>query len=80
MVDADKLSLGTAASYVGSDPAGLDVLVNIAGIGSPAKAAEDITAAGVAGIYETNVTGLVRVTHAFLPLLMAPGPRPESVR
>jgi NAD(P)-dependent dehydrogenase (short-subunit alcohol dehydrogenase family) len=67
----DAESVRAAASYVGSDPTGLDVLVNNAGIGSPGKPAEDITAADVTAIYETNVIGLVRVTHAFLPLLMA---------
>jgi NAD(P)-dependent dehydrogenase (short-subunit alcohol dehydrogenase family) len=67
----DDESVWAAASHVGSDPAGLDVLVNNAGIGSPGKAAEDVTAASVAAIYKTNVIGLVRVTHAFLPLLMA---------
>ena len=48
---------------------GLDVLVNNAGItGSHAPIAE-LTASDVAGVYETNVFGVVRVTHAFLPLL-----------
>jgi NAD(P)-dependent dehydrogenase (short-subunit alcohol dehydrogenase family) len=67
----DAESVWAAAGQVGSDPAGLDVLVNNAGIGSPAKTAKEITAADVAKIYETNVIGLVRVTHAFLPLLLA---------
>ena len=33
----DDESVRAAASYVGSDPAGLDVLVNNAGIGSPRR-------------------------------------------
>jgi NAD(P)-dependent dehydrogenase (short-subunit alcohol dehydrogenase family) len=67
----DGESVWAAAEQVGSGPGGLDVLVNNAGIGSPHKAAEEITAADVALLYETNVIGLVRVTHAFLPLLLA---------
>jgi NAD(P)-dependent dehydrogenase (short-subunit alcohol dehydrogenase family) len=67
----DDDSVSAAADQVGADPAGLDVLVNNAGIGSPRKAAEEITASDLAKIYETNVIGLVRVTHAFLPLLQA---------
>jgi NAD(P)-dependent dehydrogenase (short-subunit alcohol dehydrogenase family) len=48
---------------------GLDVLVNNAGIeGTPAPAAE-VTADMMRTLFETNVFGLVRVTHAFLPLL-----------
>jgi NAD(P)-dependent dehydrogenase (short-subunit alcohol dehydrogenase family) len=67
----DDDSVSAAADRVGSDAAGLDVLVNNAGIGSPLKAAEEVSASDVAKIYETNVLGLVRVTHAFLPLLLA---------
>lgn len=67
----DDHSVSAAAEEVGSDAAGLDVLVNNAGIGSPVKAAEEVTASHVAKMYETNVFGLVRVTHAFLPLLLA---------
>ncbi|AZQ32720.1 SDR family NAD(P)-dependent oxidoreductase [Streptomyces cyaneochromogenes] len=53
---------------------GLDVLVNNAGIevrgednGIPAAA--DTTADEMRTVFETNVFGVVRVTHAFLPLL-----------
>lgn len=67
----DDESVWAAAEQVGSGPGGLDVLVNNAGIGSPQKAAEEITPADIAVLYETNVIGLVRVTHAFLPLLLA---------
>ncbi|HEU5155842.1 MAG TPA: SDR family NAD(P)-dependent oxidoreductase [Streptosporangiaceae bacterium] len=53
---------------------GLDVLVNNAGIevyapdGSVIGAA-DVTAHVMRRLFETNVFGMVRVTHAFLPLL-----------
>jgi NAD(P)-dependent dehydrogenase (short-subunit alcohol dehydrogenase family) len=48
---------------------GLDVLVNNAGITGSHASAEDVTAADVAHVYETNVFGPVRVTQAFLGLL-----------
>ncbi|MFJ5228333.1 SDR family NAD(P)-dependent oxidoreductase [Kitasatospora sp. NPDC088391] len=53
---------------------GLDVLVNNAGIEvrSPEGAvigAAELTADVLREVFETNVFGLVRVTHAFLPLL-----------
>lgn len=67
----DDESVRAAVGQVGSGPGGLDVLVNNAGIGSPSKPAKEIAAADVAKMYETNVIGLVRVTHAFLPLLLA---------
>jgi NAD(P)-dependent dehydrogenase (short-subunit alcohol dehydrogenase family) len=67
----DAESVWDAAGQVGSDPGGLDVLVNNAGIGSSSKTAKGTTTADVAKTYETNVIGLARETHAFLPLLLA---------
>ncbi|TDD66401.1 SDR family NAD(P)-dependent oxidoreductase [Actinomadura darangshiensis] len=53
---------------------GLDVLVNNAGIEERAEhngivGAADVTADVMRTVFETNVFGIVRVTHAFLPLL-----------
>ena len=53
---------------------GLDVLVNNAGIeargeGNVVVGAADVTADMMRQVFETNVFGVVRVTHAFLPLL-----------
>ncbi|MCK2219360.1 SDR family oxidoreductase [Actinomadura sp. ATCC 31491] len=53
---------------------GLDVLVNNAGIeargpGNAVAGAGETTAELMREVFETNVFGLVRVTHAFLPLL-----------
>ena len=49
----------------------VDVLVNNAGIMDyPWTPAGDVTPDLVRRLYETNVVGLVRVTHAFLPLLL----------
>ncbi|MFC9289838.1 SDR family NAD(P)-dependent oxidoreductase [Streptomyces sp. NPDC057052] len=47
----------------------MDLLINNAGILGEITAPEDLTADLVRRVYETNLFGLVRVTHAFLPLL-----------
>ncbi|MDF3148390.1 MULTISPECIES: SDR family NAD(P)-dependent oxidoreductase [unclassified Streptomyces] len=69
----DDSSVQAAVKTVEAD-GGLDVLVNNAGIeyrdehnGVPGAA--DLTADGMRTLFETNVFGVVRVTHAFLPLL-----------
>jgi NAD(P)-dependent dehydrogenase (short-subunit alcohol dehydrogenase family) len=64
-----------AAAYAQLEADGrLDVLVNNAGIeprlaGNAIPTPADETANSVRATFETNVFGLVRVTHAFLPLL-----------
>ncbi|MFB4280931.1 SDR family NAD(P)-dependent oxidoreductase [Nonomuraea sp. MTCD27] len=69
----DDASVAAAAKAVEAD-GGLDVLVNNAGIegrtgsGGVIGAAE-LTADRMRTLFETNVFGVVRVTHAFLPLL-----------
>jgi NAD(P)-dependent dehydrogenase (short-subunit alcohol dehydrogenase family) len=69
----DDASVEAAAKAIEAD-GGLDVLVNNAGIearlpdnGVPGAA--DVTAEQMRTVFETNVFGVVRVTHAFLPLL-----------
>ena len=70
---SDDASVEAAAQAIEADGA-LDVLVNNAGIearkpdGGVTGAAE-LTADMMRDLFETNVFGLVRVTHAFLPLL-----------
>ncbi|HEV7964871.1 MAG TPA: SDR family NAD(P)-dependent oxidoreductase [Actinoplanes sp.] len=63
----DDASVAAAAKTVGS----LDVLVNNAAIGGPRLAVGDVTAESLRALYDTNVFGVVRTTHAFLPLLSA---------
>src|ERR1039457_6638968 len=69
----DDASVDAAAKTIEAD-GGLDVLVNNAGIeirteGNVVPGAAEITARLMRSLFETNVFGVVRVTHAFLPLL-----------
>ncbi|EMF53815.1 MULTISPECIES: SDR family oxidoreductase [Streptomyces] len=69
----DDATVEAAAKTIAAD-GGLDVLINNAGIASRADAhsvptAETVTADQMRNTFETNVFGVVRVTHAFLPLL-----------
>ncbi len=66
----DEASVDKAAALV-RDAGGLDVLVNNAGIIGSRTSAADTTAADLREVYETNVFGIVTVTRAFLPLLLA---------
>jgi NAD(P)-dependent dehydrogenase (short-subunit alcohol dehydrogenase family) len=71
VTDDDSVS---AAAHLIEEMGGLDVLVNNAGIegrgddnaiiGAPA-----VTAEMAREVFDTNVFGVIRVTHAFLPLL-----------
>jgi NAD(P)-dependent dehydrogenase (short-subunit alcohol dehydrogenase family) len=70
----DDASVAAAAKSIEAD-GGLDVLVNNAGIeartaSNGVTGAADLTADMVRHVFETNVFGLVRVTHAFLSLLL----------
>jgi NAD(P)-dependent dehydrogenase (short-subunit alcohol dehydrogenase family) len=70
----DDASVAATAKAIEAD-GGLDVLVNNAGIEARTPAngvvgAADLTADMVRHLFETNVYGVVRVTHAFLPLLL----------
>jgi NAD(P)-dependent dehydrogenase (short-subunit alcohol dehydrogenase family) len=61
----DDASVAAAAEIVGE----LDVLVNNAGISGGRIAPSDATADDMRRVYETNVFGVVRILHAFIPLL-----------
>ncbi|MER5184181.1 SDR family NAD(P)-dependent oxidoreductase [Streptomyces sp. NPDC002896] len=69
----DDASVAAVAKAI-EDDGGLDVLVNNAGVegrgdGNSVIGAAEVTADMMRQVFETNVFGMVRVTHAFLPLL-----------
>jgi len=64
-------SVQAAADHVRQEVGQLDVLINNAGVGGAIKPVPDVTAADMHSVYDTNVIGVVRVMHAFLPLLQA---------
>jgi NAD(P)-dependent dehydrogenase (short-subunit alcohol dehydrogenase family) len=66
----DAASIKAAAAEVEKLHGGLDILVNNAGViryGPPTK----VTSEDLRSVFEVNVVGLVAVTQAFLPLLLA---------
>jgi NAD(P)-dependent dehydrogenase (short-subunit alcohol dehydrogenase family) len=65
----DEASVAAAAARLEAEHGHLDVLVNNAGIPGGFKPAAATTAADLLAVYDTNVFGVVRVTHAMLPLL-----------
>jgi NAD(P)-dependent dehydrogenase (short-subunit alcohol dehydrogenase family) len=78
---SDPASIDAAAAGLAGDPAGLDVLVNNAGIGSDfgvAGAEPDFDA--IQRALDTNFFGAYRLTVALLPLLRrSPSPRVVNV-
>jgi NAD(P)-dependent dehydrogenase (short-subunit alcohol dehydrogenase family) len=70
-------SVAAAAEELSGRHGRLDVLVNNAGIVIH-RSTLDITAQEMRETYETNTFGVVRVTHAMLPLLQA-APQPRIV-
>jgi NAD(P)-dependent dehydrogenase (short-subunit alcohol dehydrogenase family) len=68
----DDASVQAAADRVAAAAGTVDVLINNAGIGSYQQSAE-VTGADIAGVLDTNVVGIVRVMHAFLPLVLRSG-------
>jgi NAD(P)-dependent dehydrogenase (short-subunit alcohol dehydrogenase family) len=62
-------SVAAAAKHIEAEVGHLDVLVNNAGVPGGFRPAGEITADDMQMVYATNVFGVVRVTHAFLPLL-----------
>lgn len=71
----DTASVAAAASAIEAEHGALDVLVNNAGVAGGSVPASETTAEELERVHATNVLGLVRVTHAFLPLLLrSPAP------
>ena len=52
---------------------GLDVLINNAGITGTHSPVADQSGADALAVFDTNVVGVVRMMHAFLPLLQSSG-------
>lgn len=65
----DDDSVRSAAAELAEREGVLDVLINNAGIAGSNLKPEDVTVELMKSVYDTNVFGIVRVTHAFLPLL-----------
>jgi NAD(P)-dependent dehydrogenase (short-subunit alcohol dehydrogenase family) len=63
-------SVDAAARDIRRRDGRLDVLINNAGIAGGRAKPGDVTADDLEHVYATNVFGLVRVTHAMLPLLL----------
>jgi len=65
----DDASVARAAADVEAREGRVDVLINNAGITGRRAAAADLTGDDARLVFDTNVLSIVRVTHAFLPLL-----------
>jgi NAD(P)-dependent dehydrogenase (short-subunit alcohol dehydrogenase family) len=65
----DDASVAAAAQTIRDRVTGLDVLINNAAIAGAIKDVAETTADDLLDVFATNVLGIVRVTHAFLPLL-----------
>jgi len=66
---ADDASVASAAADVEAHEGRVDRLINNAGITGRRALAADLTGDDARLVFETNVLSIVRVTHAFLPLL-----------
>jgi NAD(P)-dependent dehydrogenase (short-subunit alcohol dehydrogenase family) len=65
----DETSVQAATKHIDATFGRLDILVNNAGIAAGPQAPSEASAATVRQVYETNVFGVIAVTHAMLPLL-----------
>ncbi len=65
----DDESVARAAADIETHEGRVDTLVNNAGIIGPHADAPDLTGDDARQVFDTNVLSVVRVTHAFLPLL-----------
>ncbi|MEU5178828.1 SDR family NAD(P)-dependent oxidoreductase [Streptomyces longwoodensis] len=65
----DDASVRAAAADVAAHEGAIDVLVNNAGVLGRVGPVEEYTAVDMSALLDVNVVGIVRVTHAFLPLL-----------
>ena len=68
---ADDAGVAAAAQALAQTTDRLDALVNNAGVSAGWGPPSEETIDSVRGLYEVNVFGAIRATHAFLPLLKA---------
>jgi NAD(P)-dependent dehydrogenase (short-subunit alcohol dehydrogenase family) len=68
---SDGASVARAAADVAAREGRVDTLINNAGITGRRTSVAELTGADAELVFGTNVTGIVRVTSAFLPLLRA---------
>ena len=66
---ADDESVAQAAQDIKAHEGRIDILINNAGILGSHAPAEQLSGPDALEIFNTNVAGIVRVTHAFVPLL-----------
>ncbi|MHD0396552.1 SDR family NAD(P)-dependent oxidoreductase [Staphylococcus simulans] len=62
-------TLNNAANAIREAEGHLDILINNAGISGDMKQVEQVTATDMERVYNTNVFGIVRTIHTFVPLL-----------
>ena len=74
----DDDSVRDAVADVAAHEGTIDVLINNAGVLGRVGPVEEYTAADMSAVLDVNVVGIVRVTHAFLPLLRT-SPNPVIV-
>ena len=65
----DDASVARAAADIEAHEGRVDTLINNAGITGRRVSAADLTGDDARQVFDTNVLSIVRVTHAFLPLL-----------
>ncbi|MDQ3139527.1 MAG: SDR family NAD(P)-dependent oxidoreductase [Pseudomonadota bacterium] len=66
----DQAALSAVLGQLPAPFAGIDLLVNNAGLAPPMDALQDADMAALANAIDTNVTGLVALTRAMLPRLI----------
>jgi NAD(P)-dependent dehydrogenase (short-subunit alcohol dehydrogenase family) len=65
----DDASVAAAVADIADHEGSLDVLINNAGVSGPYGNAGELTGADATAVFDVNVSGVVRTTSAFLPLL-----------